>query len=332
MAGTGNDGGAPPSGEPGVRWLGRVEETARGARFAWPGTGFVVRFRGKGLSARVTTTGEENDYFQLVVDGKVGLFTLRPGQEAYRLVEGSSSAEHTVVFWRRTETVAGVVEVADITVDDGELLAPPSPPGRLLEVIGDSITVGFGVDCGPDDSFSFSNENHYLTYESITARALGADLITLAWTGMGMLRDDGGDEEEQMPERYLRTIPTERQSRWNFGVIPDAVVIALGTNDLAPGDPGQAFVSTYAKFVEDMRGRYPNARIYLAGSPMVYEGLVEYLTSIRAARQAAGDDNVAVLDFPPPPDDGWGCGHPNAKAHQAMATQLQATLKSDLGW
>jgi len=77
-ASSSSDGGTPASdagvelsdGGPALRWLGRVEKTAQGARFTWSGTGFVARFRGTALSARIKIAAEQPDYFQLVVDGE----------------------------------------------------------------------------------------------------------------------------------------------------------------------------------------------------------------------------------------------------------------------
>ncbi len=298
-----------------------------------PVRGSWLAFQGSGLTAKLNTTADD-DYFQVVIDGKVTLLTTHPGDEVYELAKGLADGEHELTFWRRTETLAGVVEVESIDVVGGALLSPPAASSKRIEVIGDSITVGFGVDCGPEDGFSYATENNYQTYEAVAARALGAELVTLAWTGIGMLRDDDGQEETQMPERYLRTIATESASKWSFdALIPDAVVVALGTNDFAGGDPGAEYVSVFAKFLDDMRGRYPDARLYLAGSPMIDDGLVQYLTQLKDARSAKGDKNVAVLDFQPPAgDEGWGCGHPNAATHKIMAAKLQQALKTDLGW
>ncbi|HEX6241424.1 MAG TPA: SGNH/GDSL hydrolase family protein [Polyangiales bacterium] len=325
----------PPSdGGPAVRWLGRVEKTAQGARFTWPGTGFTTRIRGTGVRARIRIA-EDADYFQLVVDDKASVLKLQAGEQTYTLAQNLAAGEHTITLWRRTETFNGTVEVINIEVQ-GELLAP-SVPSKRLEVIGDSITVGFGVDCDQDDSFSYANENNYLTYEAITARALGADLFTLAQTSIGMYRDDDGQTDNQMPVLYQRTLGNSAASRWNFASwTPGAVVINLGTNDFAAEDPGQGYLNAYAKFVDDMRGRYPSARIYLAISPMLFDEARSqqrrYLEQVRSGRASKGDTNVALLELPTPTDAQWGCGHPNAAAHQAMATLLQQTLKRDLGW
>ena len=117
---------------------------------------------------------------------------------------------------------------------------------------------------------------------------------------------------------------------------PAAVLVLLGTNDFAKGDPGAPFVDAYTKFVTDMRGRYPAARLYLAHSPMLSgdrgTALAAYLEQVKSARATAGDTNIGIVDFKPPAADAWGCGHPNAATHAIMAELLKQTLKQDLGW
>jgi lysophospholipase L1-like esterase len=230
------------------------------------------------------------------------------------------------------------VEITKVDWQGGTLLSPPPPSAKRLEVVGDSISVGFGVECKTQqEAFSFATENNYQTYEAIAARELGAELVTMAWSGIGMWRDVGGGTTTQMPERYLRAIGNDAMPAWDFAsYVPGAVVVLLGTNDFAKGDPGQPYVDAYKKFVSDVRGRYPLARLYLAKSPMLSgdrgTALAGYLEQVKAARSTAGDSNVAILDFKPPAADAWGCGHPNGATHQVMAGVLKQALTADLGW
>lgn len=335
QSGTAGQGGMAPMLEPGIRWLGRVEKTAIGARFSWPGTGFTARFNGTGGKLSIKTN--QVDYFQLIVDGSVKLLTTQAGTHDYDLAQNLAAGEHTVTLWRRTESNAGIVEVSNVTFQ-GELLSPPPPSSKRLEVVGDSISVGFGNECKTiDETFAYATENNYLSYEAITARDLGAELFTMAWSGVGMWRDVGGGTDVEMPEFYLRAIGNAGESRWDFsGYTPGAVLVLLGTNDFAKGDPGAPFVTAYKTFVTDVRGRYPLARIYLAHSPMLSgergTALAAYLEQVKSARAAAGDTNLGIVAFKPPAADGWGCGHPNTATHAVMAELLKQTLKQDLGW
>lgn len=334
---SGGQGGRAPALEPGIRWLGRVAKTATGARFSWPGTGFTARWQGGAGKLGLKTN--QVDYFQLVIDGQVQLLTTQKGEHEYDLGQNLAAGEHTVVLWRRTEPNYGTVEVTKLDFPGGMLLSPPAPSDKRLEIVGDSISVGFGIECKTiGEAFAYATENNYQSYEAISGRDLGLEVMTMAWSGMGMWRDVNGGLTTQMPERYLRTLGNEDDSpAWGFDDdSPGAVVVLLGTNDFAKGDPGQPFVDAYKKFVADVRGRYSNARIYLAHSPMLSgdrgTALAGYLDQVKAARTAAGDQNVGIVDFKPPAADAWGCGHPNGAAHQVMAETLKAVLKADLGW
>jgi lysophospholipase L1-like esterase len=327
--------GGTLSSEPAIHWIGRVARTANGARFSWPGTGFSAHFNGTG--ATVTLKTGSADYLQLVVDDQVSLLTTQAGSHVYTLANGLASGEHTVMVWRRTEPNYGTVEAGPITFD-GTLLAPAAPKHRI-EVIGDSITVGFGVECKTQtEAFSYATENNYLSYEALTARKFSADVYSEAWSGMGLWRDVGGGFDQQMPVRYVRTIPNEdTTATWDFsGYVPDAVLINLGTNDFAKGDPGQPFVDAYQTLVADLRKHYPLARLYLSVSPMLSGGnrttQQAYLSTVQSTRVAAGDHNVAVIAFTPPASDAWACGHPNAATHVIMATAFEQALTTDLGW
>ncbi len=334
----GADGSTSP---PSLRWIGRSEPIANGVRFDWPGTGFIARFSGTSASVHLTTTlfSAPADYYEVVVDdGAPKLLTTASGAHDYDLASGLAAGTHTVTLWRRTEPLGSSVDVGPVTFGGGVLLAPPPSSNKRIEIVGDSISVGFGVECKTQsEAFTYPTENNYGTYQAVAGRTLGADVVTLAWSGIGMYRDVGGGMTDQMPVRYQRAVAHENTSTWNFAnFTPDAVIVHLGTNDFAHGDPGQPFVQAYVDFVKNVRMRYPNARIYCAVSPMVGGSnrtlLQGYVKQVVSARAANGDTNLAVIEFAEPTSTGWGCGHPNAATHQVMGALLQQTLKTDLGW
>jgi hypothetical protein len=335
-AGMGGQGGSPPVLEPGLRWLGRVQKTPTGARFAWPGTGFIARFNG--TAAKLSMKTDQVDYFQLVVDGQVTLLTTQAGAHDYDLGQNLTAGEHTLVLWRRTEGFNGSVEITKVDFPGGELLAPPAPSNKRLEVVGDSISVGFGVECKSiDEQFAYPTENNYQTYEAIAARVLSAELVTTAISGIGMWRDVNGNLGVQMPDFYLRTLQSDGNASWDFkSYTPGAVVVNLGTNDFAKGDPGQPFVDAYVTFVTGVRGRYPAARLFLAVSPMLGGAnrtkIQGYLNQVKTTRAGQGDQNIAIIELAQPAQDAWGCGHPNGATHAIMAGVLEQALTQDLGW
>jgi hypothetical protein len=297
-----------------------------------------ARFTGSEVSVHLNGSANQ---FEAVVDGQASKVQLTGGDQTIALATGLAVGEHEVRFSRITEAFFWSVQFLGFDFGSGALLAPAAPPGRRIEVVGDSISAGYGIEgVGPNCAFSADTENHYFTYEAIASRNLSADLITLAWSGIGMYRNSGGDmTAPRMPERYLLTMPDFPNGKWDFSSwIPNAVVINLGTNDFSGGDPGQPYVDAYLTFVTDMRGRYPDAMLYLATSPMLGDsdqGVQKaHLQSVISQRQALGDSKLKLLEFATQDQaDGLGCDwHPNLITHQKMALVMTAAIKSDLGW
>ncbi len=326
--------------EPAVRFVGRFDwSESAGPRFEWSGSEMQARFSGTEVSVHLN--GSDN-YFVSVVDGTVNKFHFTGGDQVIELASGLDPGEHEVRVSRVTEAFYWWAQFLGFDFGSGTLLPPPPDPGRHIEVIGDSISAGYGIE-GPnrDCPFTPDTENHYLTYEAIAARELGADLVTLAWSGIGMYSNSGGDlAPPHMPEQYLLTMPDFVDGTWDFTqYTPEVVVIALGTNDFSSGDPGEGFQAAYTEFVSDLRGRYPDAFVYLATSPMMsgsdQDQLTEYLNAIIAERQGLNDDRIELLPFASQDEavDGLGCGwHPSRATHQKMATLMVQTIREDLGW
>ncbi len=305
--------------------------------FAWSGTAIALRFKGTAIGITLTDGG--SNVFEVVIDDRHTVLTTQQGTKKYALASGLSNGPHDVLVYRRTEAFYGETTFNGFDVAPSAYLSGPPVPARRLEVIGDSISAGYGNEGTLPCPFEPKTENHYLTYEAIAARSLSAELYTEAWSGIGMLRNNG-DTSGTMPERYPRALPERAASSWDFSsYVPDAVLINLGTNDFAKGDPLAAFQTTYTKFVSDLRGHYPKARFYLGVGPMLggpdYDKAKAYLNGVIAARAALGDRNLALLlfDTQNAQGDGLGCDyHPSLATHQKMAAKLVATLQADLGW
>ena len=333
------NGGAGPIGP---RFIGRFDLSQPDApTFAWPGTAIALRFTGTAIGVTLTDKGSDkgNNVFEVVLDGKHTVLPLQTGTKKYALGSGLTAGAHELLLYRRTEPVFNETTFNGFDVPSSAYL-PASMPTRRLEVIGDSISAGYGNEGVNPCGFTAATENHYLTYGALAARAVNAELYTEAWSGIGMLRNYEGTTTGIMPERYPRALPDRATSSWDFGkFVPDAVVINLGSNDFAKGDPGAAFQAAYLKFVTELRGHYPAARFFLGVGPMFgsdeFAKASTYLKAVIAARASAGDKNLTLLDLGTQDGtaDGLGCDyHPSLKTHQKMADKLQAALKADLGW
>ena len=304
---------------------------------SWSGTGFTGRFRGTGVSA---TLDDAENHYTVVVDGIVGEpLVTSDGLGTYDLAQDLPNEEHDFEVYRRTEASFGPAILTNVEVHDGDLLAPPPAPERRIEIIGDSITCGYGNE-GVDTSCSFSaeTENHYLTYGAILARDFGAELSTIAWSGKGVVSNYNGDLFNPMPKLYERAIGNLSDSVWGFDWQPQLVIINLGTNDYSTDhDPtDEDFVDGYAGLLAMIRGHYAEAYILCTVGPLLSgSDLGRARRGIAAAverRHDDGDERVAAYELEtgnPDPGCDW---HPSLATHAAMAEELAVPVGAALGW
>jgi lysophospholipase L1-like esterase len=256
------------------------------------------------------------------------------GRKSYPLATGLAAGTHELLLWRRSEANIGLSELFGLTfAPGGALLAPPPPLARRMEIVGDSITCGYGNEGAPGCNFSAATENNYLAYGSVAARAVGAELSTVAWSGLGMYRNYGdvGAAAKPLPYYYDDALPTVATAApWDFTkFIPDVVVIDLGTNDSSThGDPGQPFIDAYVAFVHHLRTKYPSAWVVCIDA----NGTVTAdIAQVVATLKAAGDAKIEA--FAMTGQNGQGCdGHPNVASDAVMGKSLATELSRVMGW
>lgn len=344
-AGSGaSDAGADGVVAAGVRWMGRVDTTdASGPRFAWSGTGFAARF--SGTSIAVNLKNDDAYFFQAVIDGKKGeRFRAVKGQAMRTVATGLAPGTHTLELYREIEGSYGTSQF--LGVSEGTLLSPPPPPARRIEFIGDSITAGYG-NLGNEPhpnygnpspcTFTFDTQSAYMSYGAVAARALGAEPSLVAASGWGVYRSRTSDMDEVLPKIYANTLGPRSTPAWDFRVKANAVVINLGTNDFAPGDPGNAYTTALGVFADTVREKNPAAWIFVAVGSMYstqqHAKALAYAQSVATAR--GGDANkITAVDLGSQDAlQGTGCDwHPSAAEDQRMADALVPVMKQKLGW
>ena len=337
-----------------VRLIGRFDPPAfderRPARFAWSGSSFEVRFTGSSLTMRLRAAPlEMATPYSVRVDGAVPVVVdVSSTRERYELAAGLDPAHpHEVMVTREAEANAGVHELLGVELAPGGRFLPPRDRRLRVEVIGDSITCGYGV-LGADAhcAFSYATERASETYAARLGRALDADVTTVCWSGRGVVRNYDGSTAATMPELFERTLPAEPQVPWKFATAPppDAVVINLGTNDFLGGEGRPlnlaAFEDTYVRFARRVREVYPRAALLVTTSPMLHAeptpsgtSTVKELARTRlehvvARRTAEGDQQIELIQL----DDAsthWGCDyHPDVAMNVAIAASLEPVLRA----
>jgi lysophospholipase L1-like esterase len=329
---------------PAVRFIGRFDMSNPSQPTAeWSASAIEARFSGSSVSVRLGGTG---NYYTVVLDSAVLPVLKTSGAPRDLIASGLAAGAHQVLVLRRDEAFDQPSQFLGFDFGPGgQLLPPPSAAPRRIEVIGDSISAGFGNECAnAQEQFTAATENEYIAYGPLSARSLNADIHVVAWSGKGMYRNLDGTTTETMPILWQRTIPTDKNSHWDPSRwVPDAVVINLGTNDYnaSGADPTTEYQATYLQFVSQLRSVYPGALLFCAVGPMLggtrYTAVKTVIGNVIAMRAAAGDTRLRLVEFPTHNcgADGSQCGcagHPNAAEHATMATTLEAAMRTALGW
>jgi lysophospholipase L1-like esterase len=325
-----------------------------GPRFSWSGTQIRAAFSGTGLVVKLKDSGQSQ--FDVAIDGAKPTLLVPGASDSHEVATGLAPGEHTVVITKRTEPTFGTTQFLGFEPKDGALVPTPAPGGKLIEMVGDSITAGYGIlgfePCknaqNQDNSFSPETESETEAWGALAATELGARHHAVAWSGIGVYRDNNGDQADPMPVRYDRALGEDGASTWDHSKAhPDLVVVNLGTNDFATGDPGVPFQTAYVAFLKSIRDKHPEAFIAVATSPMLTDSYPEppaneqrrtksiaALEAIVAARKTAGDAKVASLTIDEQQAaDLYGCdSHPSKDTAKKMAGKLVAFAKTTLGW
>jgi lysophospholipase L1-like esterase len=336
-----------------VQYLGRVNPATK--ELSWPGTG--VSFTFVGTSATIglaSVTG--NSSVDLIVDGGTPTVISNVEGASITTTSGLSQGNHSVVLRKRSEAGCGSIIPGDITTDG--TLSASSALTRQIEIIGDSITVGFGLDGTGPCTNTAAIEDNPLTYGALAANSLGADYNMVAGSGKGLTRNavaDPPDTSPLMPELYSRYGANDADDSYTFPATwnPNAVVITLGTNDFeyvlvnssgqpynarAPLDPS-TYTNATVQFVQSIQAHYPNAAIFLLTSPMLSDTYpttadAQKTTQTNALQNAVTQIGAKahLVDWPTQGSD-VGCGsHPNAATHAAEGQVLASAIAAVLGW
>lgn len=304
--------------DPNIAFFGRwdtANPTAVVPHFA--GAYFVTGFTGTRVALKqraaidlyYSIDGAADVYLQNVL-GTVNLTptALPPGNHtlrvSYRVVAGS---------YRGDAVFQGLV------LDSGAITINPTRPTKLLEFIGDSITVG-----------TTSSKNALTAYGWLTGEQLGAAHTQVAEGGACLV--SAADGCTGMADRFLRNNTAAGSPLWDFSRYQaDAVVINLGTNDVGHSVSNTTFQTVYTQLLRDIRAKYPRAAILA-----LQTFTKRYATQTRAAVQtvtADGDRNTFFV-----PTDGWvpagGLSdnvHPNDVGHRAIAANLAPIITARIG-
>lgn len=307
-------GGDGSPGDSNIRYFGRWDTRSAGAYVSeWAGAYVVVGFTGTTVKLRqrnsidLFTSLDGGPWVSRVnVRGTVDLTPNRLPQGthtlrvSYRPVAGSYHGD--AVF-------------QGVLLDSGARTVVPSVPSRIIEFIGDSITVG-----------QRSSKQALTAYGWLAGEKLGAGHTQIAVGGACLYPAPDGCVG--MRDRFLDTSLDIRKPDWDFARYQAGdVVINLGTNDSSHHVSGSQFQSAYTVLLQQVRVKYPDATIYAMET--FHKRYVTETKAAVAARNNAGDTKVRFINT-----EGWidkaadtaDGTHPNDAGHQKIAARLAAVL------
>lgn len=343
--------GAPGTGEAKTKFVGRFDfKNPDRPLFDWSGNYMSARFEGTevtwGIDIVPPAAETRETIFEVLIDG-VAEEVILGGAQPNRKTHILDPRVHEITVIRSSEALFGTTAWVPFTFGAGTRQLPPTERPRRIEIIGDSITCGYGNE-GPNATCPYNvtvrrvgdveikipkTQNINLAYGSLAAHALDADVVTLCFSGKGVVfnyrevtgevvplepgQEKDPDARTTIPEYYLRTLATFREetppappavsNAWDFSKEPEpaVVVINIGQNDfardvdqdtIADGIDVDRFREGYKEFVKFVRSKRPNAHIFIAVSPMVSDKfpLDNARTNFRnAIRRVADELNTA---------------------------------------
>jgi lysophospholipase L1-like esterase len=309
-------------------------------RLGYSGARARLAFEGSAVSAKLESA--KPNYMNVYVDGKrTEKLTIEGPEKSYPLASGLTPGVHTVELVKATEGLVGPVIFRGFELPGGAKVVDwPNPETRKIEFVGDSITCGYGIEVNdPKIHFSPDTENFCDAYAWLAARALKADYLVVARSGIGMLRNYGGPVDgspDNMPAIYDRVLFHEAQPSWDPArFVPDVVCVNLGTNDFGGAGPNlEKFTGTYIAFVNKLIERYPEAKIVLLAGPMNNSlTLKDTLEQVMETVNAQHPDKVSFFELSKQGRHGFGADyHPSQAQGKINGAELAGYLSKLMGW
>jgi lysophospholipase L1-like esterase len=349
-----------------IQYSGRISfANVKKPKFSAPGVNIKTKFRGTSCTVKFQDEyrygGSFRNYYNVIIDGVTYLITpVGPGgmQTSYNVASGLTYGEHNVTFVKRTQSEIGNCEFLGFEFK-GEILTPDPKPSRKIEIIGNSISCGEGVDATTAtdcNNWGIPFHNAYKTFGPMLAKQFNAEYHITGKGGIGVVKNCCGDTvnstAETMPRRYTRLYLQDAASPvWDVSrFVPDVIILELGTNDFwvtaySPAAMDSSVLTpVYINFVSTLRGYYPNAEIFCISSPLLGDGypagtnnatqLKKSLAGVEGHFQAISDTKVHKIYISNSGSNASAnsCWHPNEAGQQIMANEIAPYIQSLLGW
>ena len=326
-----------------VRWLGRTYNVGGVHYFNWSASGFEFTFKGSGVRAEIASNapgGTNTAYIKVFINGvEQPDIALTKANQTVTLAEGlDPNNTYTIRVVKRSNARSSTAALVSLKLTDGEKLDPPAQKSKLIEFVGDSITVGYSASAEASNSSSWSTatEDATKTYSEYVAAAFGADYSVIAVSGRGIARNYGNTTERLIPLLYSSLDDYNLEGvKYDFARQADVIVINAGTNDASGTVTNLSkdeFMSTLKAFLLEVRAKNPKAEIIYAYG-MMSSGWMPQIKQVVEELRAAGDTHITFLQLKICTGRELGiASHPTAEAYISRGDALIELITQLTGW
>lgn len=258
-------------------------------------------------------------------------FPLDSEQAEYTLIESDELIEATVTVVKLTEEQFGTAGIRSLTAGAQDVIRRIPDSDRYIEFFGDSITAGYGNEGELSHGFDTSEENGYLTYAPITARALGADYSMVCVSGMGLTASRTCDFVAG--DIYTRTDAFISDEEYSFGRQPQLIVVNLGANDSYYINKDSSYYDLYETryydLLKEIRSKNPDSAILCCICDYWKERMPQIERVIGQFTSDTGDDKIysLLLPYVRENEDYGSDAHPKIKVHYDITDVLFDKIK-----
>lgn len=330
---------------------------------ALSGSGFECHFKGRALTLKLVGDGASekpaNDEnwarYAVYVNGiRTAEGLLDSIQKTVPVIESSKETEADIKFIKLSECAMSTFGICPIECD-GEITPIPEKPLKL-EIIGDSITCGYGVDeYDPAAHFKTATEDFTKAYSYKTAKLLDADVRAFSISGWGII--SGYVDSPEKPPLTDQLLPpyytkvgfshekfddrdglAPQDTDWNFGnYVPGLIVVNLGTNDdswcKGHEDRYELYAQKYADFLAVIHKCNPSSKILCIMGIMLDEIAPYMEKAVEIFRERSGFEQIYTMRLTPHDGKlGYGADwHPSPATHDKAAEALSAKIREIMG-
>lgn len=268
-------------------------------------------------------------YFAVYINGKLTQkFEVTQGQNWYTIASGISASEITNIRLVKTNERWMSAKIEKLSVS-GEVVEPTPLKNKLIEVVGDSISAGYGVLTSDDNAADDVNTDATYSYAKILADKIGAQINLIANSGRGIYANSDGSTGGTMPELYDKLLPGIDDTAFDHSAVnPDIIIVNLGTNDSFamsehPEIKEENITAAAKEFINHLRKVHPNAYIVWTYGLMNSDLTSAFESAV--SELSAADSRICFIPLPKLSEfsDGFGKGwHPDVAANKGAADYL----------